>query len=117
MKGTPPKSNPFPGLRPFRTDERHLFFGREAQTAELLQRLRSTRFLAAVGPSGSGKSSLVLAGLIPELHGGMMVKAGSHWEILVMRPGGNPLARTLSEKWFAERSTYETRAGSMSYQC
>ncbi len=83
--------NPFPGLRPFRTDEIYLFFGREEQTAELLQRLRQTRFLAVVGTSGSGKSSLVQAGLLPELHGGMMLDAGSHWEMAVMRPGGNPM--------------------------
>src|SRR4030095_2212723 len=64
---------------------------REAQTVEMLQRLRQTRFLAAVGPSGSGKSSLVRAGLIPELHGGMMVQAGSSWEVVLLRPGGNPM--------------------------
>jgi WD40 repeat protein/energy-coupling factor transporter ATP-binding protein EcfA2 len=84
-------SNPFPGLRPFEFQEKHLFFGREEQVVELLSRLRRGRFLAVVGPSGSGKSSLVRAGLLPELHGGSMVQAGSHWEILVMRPGGDPL--------------------------
>jgi len=83
--------NPFPGLRSFRSDEKHLFFGREDQVGELLQRLRANRFLAVVGPSGSGKSSLVRAGLLPELHGGTMASAGSHWEVLVMRPGGDPL--------------------------
>ena len=56
MNGAPATFNPFPGLRPFWTHEKHLFFGREAQTAEMLQRLRQVRFLAAVGPSGSGKS-------------------------------------------------------------
>jgi WD40 repeat protein/energy-coupling factor transporter ATP-binding protein EcfA2 len=86
-----PLFNPFPGLRPFGSDEKHLFFGREDQTGELLQRLRQTRFLAVVGPSGSGKSSLVRAGLLPELHGGTMTGAGSYWEVVVMRPGGDPL--------------------------
>ena len=90
---TPPATrfNPFPGLRPFRTEEKYLFFGREDQTAELLTRLRRTRFLAVVGTSGSGKSSLVRAGLLPELHGGTMTKAGSSWEVAVMRPGGDPI--------------------------
>ena len=83
--------NPFPGLRPFQIEEKFLFFGREEQTAELLTRLRKTRFLAVVGVSGSGKSSLVRAGLLPELHGGTMATAGSSWEVAVMRPGGDPL--------------------------
>ena len=90
--------NPFPGLRPFRTDEDYLFFGREEQTASLLTLLREHRFLAVVGASGSGKSSLVRAGLIPALHGGTMTRAGSHWEVAVFRPGGDPitnLARSL----------------------
>ncbi|MEE2946839.1 MAG: LamG-like jellyroll fold domain-containing protein [Verrucomicrobiota bacterium] len=88
--------NPFPGLRPFQIEEKYLFFGREEQTAELLTRLRKTRFLAVVGVSGSGKSSLVRAGLLPELHGGTMATAGSSWEVAVMRPGGDPLTN-LSE--------------------
>ncbi len=90
--------NPFPGLRPFRCDEHHLFFGREDQTAALLQLLRQKRFLAVVGTSGSGKSSLVQAGMIAELYGGTMTQAGSSWEVILLRPGGSPignLARAL----------------------
>jgi WD40 repeat protein/tetratricopeptide (TPR) repeat protein/energy-coupling factor transporter ATP-binding protein EcfA2 len=87
----PPRPNPFPGLRPFRSDEHHLFFGREEQTAALLQLLRKNRFLAVVGTSGSGKSSLVRAGLIAELYGGTMTHAGSTWEVIILRPGGSPI--------------------------
>ncbi len=65
-------SNPFPGLRPFGPEEAHLFFGRDEQVDDLLQRLGTSRFLAVMGPSGSGKSSLVLAGLLPALHGGFV---------------------------------------------
>jgi WD40 repeat protein len=89
---------PFPGLRPFLAEEDYLFFGREEQTAELLSLLRQHRFLAVVGTSGSGKSSLVRAGLLPALHGGTLAQAGSAWEVTVVRPGGNPidnLARAL----------------------
>src|SRR6516162_4087395 len=86
-----PLTNPFPGLRPFRSDEHHLFFGREEQTAALLQLLRTNRFLAVVGTSGSGKSSLVRAGMIAELHGGTMTHAGSTWEVMILRPGGSPI--------------------------
>ena len=84
-------SNPFPGLRPFTSEEDYLFFGREDQTNELLQLLREHRFIAVVGTSGSGKSSLVRAGLIPSLFGGTMVAVGSRWEIGVFRPGGDPV--------------------------
>src|SRR5262245_35545173 len=87
----PKRLNPFPGLRPFRSDEHHLFFGREVQTAALLQLLRTNRFLAVVGTSGSGKSSLVRAGMIAELHGGTMIQAGSTWEVMILRPGGSPI--------------------------
>ena len=61
------KTNPFPGLRPFEMQEKYLFFGREDQTVELLKRLGQARFMAVVGTSGSGKSSLVRAGLLPQL--------------------------------------------------
>ena len=88
--------NPFPGLRPFEPDEDHLFFGREKEIDELLRRLRSTRFLSVVGTSGSGKSSLVRSGLIPSLHSGFMVTAGSSWRIAMFRPGEDPI-RHLAE--------------------
>ena len=84
--------NPFPGLRPFQQDEDYLFFGREDQTMQLLQRLGNQRFVAVVGSSGSGKSSLVRCGLLSELQGGKLLRAGASWEIAVTHPGGNPLA-------------------------
>lgn len=91
MNDLKPHFNPFPGLRPFEAHENHLFFGREGQSDELLARLRRHRFLAVVGTSGSGKSSLVRAGMLPALHGGLMSKAGSHWRIAVFRPGNAPI--------------------------
>jgi len=100
MGEVPERFNPFPGLRPFTEEEDYLFFGREAQSAELLRRLRQTRFLAVVGTSGSGKSSLVLAGMLPALHGGVMTQAGSRWRVALLRPGSNPigaLAHALSQ--------------------
>ena len=84
-------SNPFPGLRPFEADEEHLFFGREEEIDELLRRLRTTRFLLVVGSSGTGKSSLVRSGLIPALQSGFMLKAGSNWRMMILRPGDNPI--------------------------
>jgi hypothetical protein len=92
MSGAPARTNPFPGLRPFTQEEDYLFFGREEQTLELLERLAGNRFLAVVGTSGSGKSSLVRCGLLSQLLGGKMLAAGASWELAVTHPGGNPLA-------------------------
>jgi hypothetical protein len=83
--------NPFPGLRPFREDEEHLFFGRERQVDAMIDKLADTRFLAVVGVSGSGKSSLVNCGLRPALHRGLMSTAGTVWRIAQFRPGNNPM--------------------------
>ena len=84
-------ANPFPGLRPFMQEEADLFFGRDRQSDELVRRLASRRFLAVVGTSGSGKSSLVRAGLLPSLEGGFMAGAGAHWRIAILRPQDDPI--------------------------
>ena len=83
---------PYPGLRPFTADETDIFFGREAHTDELLARLSQCRFLAVVGPSGGGKSSLVRTGMLAALEGGMLAAAGAHWRIADLRPGNQPFA-------------------------
>lgn len=88
--------NPYPGLRPFQADEIHLFFGRDAQRAELLRRLRDARFLAVIGGSGSGKSSLVRAGLLPGLHGGLMGDSAAAWRIADLRPGRDPIGNLVA---------------------
>ena len=93
-------TNPYPGLRPFREDEEALFFGREAQVDTMVDKLAATHFLAVVGTSGSGKSSLVNCGLIPALQRGLMAARGSGWRVAVMRPGNQPLralARALAQ--------------------
>ncbi len=83
--------SPYPGLRPFRRDESALFFGRDACVDEMLHRLATTHFLAVLGPSGSGKSSLVGTGLIEALYTGALQGAGSRWQIAALRPAGRPL--------------------------
>ena len=87
----PARPNPFPGLRPFRTDEEHLFFGREQQIDRMVDKLAQRRFLAVVGTSGSGKSSLVNCGLRPALHRGYMAGAGADWRMATCHPGHDPL--------------------------
>ena len=88
----PERTNPFPGLRPFEESEDDVFFGRDAQIDDLVGRLRRRRFIAVVGTSGSGKSSLVRAGLLPALYGGFMTGAGSRWRVATLRPGSAPIA-------------------------
>src|SRR5262249_21976831 len=103
-------TNPFPGLRPFREDEEYLFFGRESQVDALVNTLAATRFLAVVGTSGSGKSSLVNCGLRPALHRGLLALAGTVWRMAQFRPGSDPLgalARALARDGVLFRG-YET---------
>ena len=83
--------NVFPGLRPFRPDEDHLFFGRESQIDTMVDVLAKSRLLAVVGSSGSGKSSLVNCGLRPALHRGLMAVAGTGWRVAQFRPGDKPI--------------------------
>jgi hypothetical protein len=83
--------NPFVGLRPFESEESLLFFGRREQAIELLQRLHATHFLAVVGSSGCGKSSIVRAGLIPKLKAGFLVEERDLWRVATMKPGDAPL--------------------------
>ena len=84
--------NPFPGLRPFEPHESALFFGRDEQCDALLTRLARGRLVAVVGMSGSGKTSLVRAGLLPALDRGYLPSAGSSWHIAIFRPGSDPVA-------------------------
>ena len=73
---------PFKGLAPFEAGDAEFFFGRERLVDELVARLADAPLLVVVGPSGSGKSSLLRAGLLPALE----------WEALIVRPGERPAA-------------------------
>jgi energy-coupling factor transporter ATP-binding protein EcfA2 len=99
-------ASPYPGLRPFRENEAHLFFGRERHTKQLREQLAKNRFLAIVGTSGSGKSSLVRAGLLASLRSAGDGVAAEQWRIAELRPGRNPLlhlARALAKALRTER--------------
>ncbi len=82
---------PYPGLRAFTRDESDLFFGRDNCVNAMVDRLAATRFLAVLGPSGSGKSSLVRTGLLDAVDLGLHPKAPSGWKVAELHPGGQPM--------------------------
>jgi len=89
----PPKDSivcPYRGLQVFEEEHAPFFFGREAATEWLVNDLRDSRFLAVIGPSGSGKSSLVRAGLVPALRHGDLPRSET-WPLCIFRPGHRPL--------------------------
>ena len=89
----PPGEAPFRGLSSFDSRHAHLFFGRDRETQELVEAARTAPFLTVMGDSGSGKSSLVKAGLIPALYAGRFLDGGSpvvDWHIVTLRPGSDP---------------------------
>jgi formylglycine-generating enzyme required for sulfatase activity len=81
---------PYPGMVPFSEADSDRFFGRDEKIEELLERLRLHSFMTVIGPSGSGKSSLVFAGLIPALRHSSLFGAGE-WMVRSLRPGEAPL--------------------------
>ncbi|MGH8906520.1 MAG: cytochrome D1 domain-containing protein [Egibacteraceae bacterium] len=85
-----PGPPPYMGLAAFQAEDAQWFFGREQLVAELTVRLAEGPSLAVVGPSGSGKSSVLRAGLLPAVWGGMVAGAGS-WSTVVLTPGAHPL--------------------------
>lgn len=84
----PWKAAPYPGLRSFVSTETEIFFGRSREVDAMLTALRNParRFLAVVGASGSGKSSLVEAGLLPRLSEGV-IEGSEHWPVFKFAPG------------------------------
>jgi WD40 repeat protein/DNA-binding SARP family transcriptional activator/energy-coupling factor transporter ATP-binding protein EcfA2 len=85
-----PIRNPYKGLRAFGESDAFDFYGRETMSRRLVERLEEERFVAVVGPSGSGKSSLMLAGLLPALRRGAL-PGSEAWRIAEMAPGEYPL--------------------------
>ena len=86
----PSETAPYIGLETFTDQSSQFFFGREDLTKKLLNILRSgNRFLALFGPSGSGKSSVIKAGLFPALKSGQLPRS-QKWAQLQMRPASNP---------------------------
>ncbi|MBD2778134.1 CHAT domain-containing protein [Iningainema tapete] len=85
LGGIPPC--PYRGLFAFREEDAHLFFGREQFQTELVKAVKRKPIVAVVGASGSGKSSVVFAGLVPQLRQDPNIQ----WQIVSFRPGYNPI--------------------------
>ena len=98
IEGKPPDPGepPYKGLQSYTENDANLFFGREQLTAELIQRLVETNFLAVIGASGSGKSSVVRAGVVPVLtgqkHANILPEAlAAEWTPYIFSPSQQPL--------------------------
>lgn len=93
----PTPSCPYPGMVSFSEADSDRFFGRDREVQELVEWLRLHPLVAVIGPSGSGKSSLVFAGLVPALRKsglfdtGESMQDGFQWVVRSMRPGESPL--------------------------
>jgi serine/threonine protein kinase len=83
--------SPYAGLSSFQEADADRFFGRSREIAAVVNRIQDRPLLGVVGPSGTGKSSFVRAGLVPVLK-----RSGENWESLVIRPGRQPLAALAS---------------------
>jgi energy-coupling factor transporter ATP-binding protein EcfA2 len=145
IKGLPPGSSdpstrpqlsddaiePYRGLNVFDEEHAKYFFGREAEVQRLVEKLKDANFLAVLGPSGSGKSSLIRAGLIPALREGSLNNS-DRWLIRVLRPTGAPLAELAAElsrtlnKWAvsayveamqkSEQALYQESLGALTHE-
>jgi WD40 repeat protein len=90
------ENEPFFGLKAIDEERSYLFFGREKETQDLLTRLRQNHLIMVIGDSGSGKSSLVRAGVVSQWRGGALAEPGglerneSYWHVIEFRPGRDP---------------------------
>lgn len=84
---------PYIGLRSFDHQHVRLFFGRDRVVENLISTLANARFIAVIGTSGVGKSSVVRAGLRPALEAGYLDWKGGAWDVVEFRPGADPISR------------------------
>ena len=98
---------PYKGLGAYQPEDAGKFYGREALTEELVRRIQTQNVLVVGGPSGSGKSSLVRAGLVPALRAGA-VPHSADWRVALMTPGRDALAELFFQ---LARTPVEAAAG------
>ncbi len=105
---------PYPGLRPFAEEESLYFTGRDERIKEIIKQLEERKFVMLTGASGDGKSSLVYAGVIPEMRAGLFKAKFNNWVIADFRPERNPLdniANTLATTLGFESEFVKTQLG------
>jgi WD40 repeat protein/energy-coupling factor transporter ATP-binding protein EcfA2 len=103
--------NPFPGLRPFAPEESDLFFGREAESEEILGKIVKNRYVTVIGAPGSGKSSLINCGVLPKIRN-FKIGESSEWKIIPFSSGNDPfgnLATALSKEILDSEQKYIER--------
>lgn len=93
-------TNPFPGLRAFRTDESYLYFGRSKQVNEAIEKLLKHHFVGVIGASGLGKSSFVYCGILDSL----TRQNPDEWQLCVSAPSESPLGN-LAQSILGENKT------------
>jgi serine/threonine protein kinase len=96
QKLPPDEVGPFRGLGRFEADDQGVYFGRAIEIAQALQVLRVRGLVALLGPSGSGKSSLARAGVLPAVVEGQLGSWPEHWKAVVVTPSGNAAASVLN---------------------
>jgi streptogramin lyase len=102
---------PYLGLDTFQETHAEFFFGRQAVVDRILNRLRQgSRFLTIIGASGSGKSSIIQAGLIPQLKKGMVPRS-DFWEVIVLRPVNDSLIDLIHQTSASENNTLQEQVG------
>ena len=115
-RGRQPRE-PYPGLRPFLDFEAALLFGRERQVREVIEHLRQTQFVAVLGGSGSGKSSLIHAGVVPELRSHGIPGAGDLWLPMTCTPGTNVSAEDSTARRHSPVTRLARRFASLLIPC
>ena len=111
------KGSPFRGLAAFEASHAGVFFGREAAIARAVAKLRQSPFLLVIGASGSGKSSLLRAGLVPRATAPGVIADVDLWRTAIVNAGGDPFA-ALAEALFADDALgAELRAGTSPRRC
>ena len=83
--------SPFPGIRPYSENDAESFYGRDREVEDVLGVLKRFKLVTICGESGSGKTSLIEAGIIPKLKKGFLGQAGKEWVICDFRPGISPV--------------------------
>lgn len=102
---------PFPGLRPFRYDETHLYYGQDAITQRVLSQLLQHKFVAVLGGAGVGKTSFINCGLKPYFATGIVGSTNTNWHIIHTRPSNNPirnLVNAITKEELIEGATDES---------